>query len=83
MTASQEMWRAPRLISVLNVCLNYSRVGKYHTGNLNFTLNFIESFKSEPRHRSDFHEGTPRYNNNNNVIINILDQIYASFKKLW
>ena len=46
-------------------------------------LNFIESFKSEPRHQSDFHEGTPRYNNNNNVIINILDQIYASFKKLW
>ena len=46
-------------------------------------LNFIESFKSEPRHRSDFHEGTPKYNNNNNVIINILDQIYASFKKLW
>ena len=41
---------------------------------------FIESFKSEPRHRSDFHEGTPKYNNNNNVIINILDQIYASFK---
>ena len=33
-TASQEMWRAPRLISVLNVCLNYSRVGKYHTGNV-------------------------------------------------
>ena len=27
---------------------------------------FIESFKSEPRHRSDFHEGTPKYNNNNN-----------------
>ena len=48
-----------------------------------WTLNFIEPFKSEPRHRSDFHEGTPRYNNNNNVIINILDQIYASFKKLW
>ena len=46
-------------------------------------LNFIESFKSEPRHRSDFHEGTPKYNNNNNVIINILDQIYASFQKLW
>ena len=46
-------------------------------------LNFIESFKSEPRHQSDFHEGTPKYNNNNNVIINILDQIYASFKKLW
>ena len=23
---------------------------------------FIESFKSEPRHRSDFHEGTPKYN---------------------
>ena len=46
-------------------------------------LNFIESFKSEPRHRSDFHEGTPKYDNNNNVIINILDQIYASFKKLW
>ena len=48
-----------------------------------WTLNFIEFFKSEPRHRSDFHEGTPKYNNNNNVIINILDQIYASFKKLW
>ena len=47
-----------------------------------FQLNFIESFKSEPRHRSDFHEGTPKYNNNNNIIINILDQIYASFKKL-
>ena len=46
-------------------------------------LNFIESFKSEPRHRSDFHEGTPKYNNNSNVIIDILDQIYASFKKLW
>ena len=41
MTASQEMWRAPRLISV-NVCLNYSRVGKYHTGNLNFTLNYSQ-----------------------------------------
>ena len=39
-------------------------------------LNFIESFKSEPRHRSDFHEGTPKYNNN--IIINILDQIYAT-----
>ena len=36
-----------------------------------WTLNFIESFKSEPRHRIDFHEGAPKYNNNNNVIIDI------------
>ena len=43
----------------------------------------VEYFKSEPRHRSDFHEGTPRYNNNNNIIINILDQIYAIFLKFW
>ena len=36
-------------------------------------MNFNESFKSEPRHRSDFHEGTPKYNNNINININIFD----------